>query len=180
MQWPFQRRAPIGCPLLLPGHLSITQSRRNGVKGQRSLSHPGAAQRPDSCEPAGTVPGALAHRKPDAHRAPAAVGPGQAGALTPGLPQPPQMRWLLASDLPSDGPLRLLAAARQMPGCHEVRILPIRNGLSLASSRRPSVTERPVSRALFCAVVLLASTLRWMGRAGEVCVPGPATSYRVV
>jgi hypothetical protein len=41
---------------------------------------------PDSCEPADTIPGAPAHRKPDTHRAASAVRRGQVGTLTPGLP----------------------------------------------------------------------------------------------
>jgi hypothetical protein len=60
VKWLFQRRAPIMCPGLLPGHLlgQSRQSRRNRQSGgQRSLSHLGSA--PDSCEPADTVP---AHR----------------------------------------------------------------------------------------------------------------------
>ena len=47
MKWPFQRRAPIACHRLPPGHLSVRQSRRRRrSRGQRSLSHPGSARRP--------------------------------------------------------------------------------------------------------------------------------------
>ena len=42
---------------------------------------------PGSCEPPDTIPSAPAHRKPDAHRAAEAMGRGQAGTHTPGLPR---------------------------------------------------------------------------------------------
>jgi len=97
VKWPFQRRAPITCPGLLPGHLSIRQSRRNRQpRNQRSLSHPGSAQQPRQLRTREHHPGAPVHRKPDAHPAAVAVGRGQAGTLTPGLPTPSQTRWLLA------------------------------------------------------------------------------------
>jgi hypothetical protein len=87
VKWPFQRHSPIMCPGLLPGHLSNRQSQRNQQsRGQRSLSHLRSAQRPRQLRTGEHHPGAPAHRKPDAHRAAAAAGRGQARTLTLGRP----------------------------------------------------------------------------------------------
>ena len=64
---------------LLP--VGICQHGRGGEtgqsRGQRSLSPLELHSAPDSCEPADTIPGAPAHRKPDTHRAASAVRRGQ-------------------------------------------------------------------------------------------------------
>ena len=47
VSWPFQRRAPIVCSGVLPGHLPRRQRRRSRQsRGQRSPSHLGSARRP--------------------------------------------------------------------------------------------------------------------------------------
>ena len=83
VKWPFWRHAPIVCPGLLPGHLSKRQSRRNRPsRGQRSLSHLRATQRPRQ----------LRTRR---HHLRRTCSP-QAGRQRQACPPPPQTRWLLA------------------------------------------------------------------------------------
>jgi hypothetical protein len=56
-KWLFQRPAPIMSPGLLPGHLSIRQSRRNRQsRGQRSLSHLESARQPRQLRTGGHHP----------------------------------------------------------------------------------------------------------------------------
>jgi hypothetical protein len=84
---PVQTRAPITCPGLLSGHLPIRQSQRNQQsRGQRSLSHPGSAQRPRQLRTGGHRPRRTS--SPQAGRSPgrSSCGTRVGRALTPGLP----------------------------------------------------------------------------------------------
>jgi len=71
----------------------ICQHGRTGETGSQGIKDRSATldqhTDPDNCEPADTIPGAPAHRKPDAHRTAATADVSRAGVLKPGLPTPP-------------------------------------------------------------------------------------------
>jgi hypothetical protein len=65
VQWPFSRRAPIGCRVLT-GHYQDGEARQaDQSRSQRSRDPHGD---PDTGEPADAIPAAPAHRKPVTHR----------------------------------------------------------------------------------------------------------------
>jgi hypothetical protein len=94
VQWPFQRRAPMGCRGVLPGHAPRRQNRPSRQsRSQRSLSRPESARRPRQRRTG------RGHHRP--HRLTASRSltalqqlqdAGQARAPKPTLPAPPWTR----------------------------------------------------------------------------------------
>jgi hypothetical protein len=67
--------------------VNTAEPAKPAVKGSKIAEPPRTLHSdPGTCEPPDTIPSAPAHRKPDAHRAAEAMGRGQAGTHTPGLP----------------------------------------------------------------------------------------------